>query len=79
MKAGSLAFSVIMYTVTACVCIAMLMARRYLPIFGEDPHGPGELGGKKSLKTACAVLFVFLWFFYVLMSAMEAYGHIEGV
>ena len=38
---GALAFSVAMYTGCATLCVALLIARRYLKVFG-----PGELGGQ---------------------------------
>ena len=39
-KAGSLGFSVIIYTIFAIVALCLIIARRYLSIFGK-----GELGG----------------------------------
>eukprot|EP00918_Siedleckia_nematoides_P097649 GHVU01213916.1.p1 GENE.GHVU01213916.1~~GHVU01213916.1.p1 ORF type:complete len:844 (+),score=116.55 GHVU01213916.1:178-2709(+) len=69
--AGSLGFSVIIYTACACVCIAMLMVRRYVGAFGA------ELGGPTGLKIATGIFFVLLWITYVLLSALEAYGHIS--
>ena len=71
--AGDLAFSVVIYTATAFVCITVLILRRYLPAFGK-----GELGGNKGLKIFCAVLLIFMRIFYILMSSLQAYGHISG-
>lgn len=38
--AGSLSFSVMLYTICAILAVALLMARRFLPVFGN-----AELGG----------------------------------
>lgn len=72
-KAGSLAFSVVIYTATAITCIAILVARRYVGLFGG-----GELGGTKGPKIACGIFLIFLWIFYVLLSSLQAYDHISG-
>lgn len=74
MTAGALGFSVIIYTITAVICVALLMARRYMGIFGR-----GELGGVKSLKIVSFVVLVFLWVMYILLSSLQAYGHISGI
>ena len=42
MKAGALSFSVILYTIAAIMAIGLIMARRFLPVFGSS-----ELGGTK--------------------------------
>ena len=49
------------------VAIITLMIRR-------NPAIGGELGGPKAAKTATSALFVFLWVFYVMIAALEAYG-----
>ena len=72
-EAGSLAFSVVIYTATAVICIALLMTRRYLGVFGK-----AELGGPKVPKIICAIFLIFLWIFYVVLSSLQAYGHISG-
>jgi solute carrier family 8 (sodium/calcium exchanger) len=72
-EAGSLSFSVVIYTVTASICIAILMLRRYVSAFGK-----AELGGNKVLKIVCALFFVFMWVMYILLSALQAYGHINA-
>ena len=38
--AGALSFSVMLYTICAILAVALLMARRFLPVFGN-----AELGG----------------------------------
>ncbi|XP_050391530.1 sodium/calcium exchanger 1 [Patella vulgata] len=70
--AGSLSFSVVLYTVCALIAIALLMVRRYTSIFGR-----AELGGPKVTKYVCAVFLIFLWIFYVIMSSLQVYGHIK--
>ena len=72
-QAGALGFTVVIYTLTAVIGIALLMARRYLDVFGK-----GELGGVANLKIASACLLVFLWFLYVLLSSLQTYDHISG-
>ena len=72
MPAGSLVFSVVVYAAFACMCIAILMLRRFFSVFGK-----AELGGARGPKIACGIFFVFLWIMYVLLSSLQAYGHIN--
>merc|ERR1719346_383082 len=67
---GSLGFSVTVFCVEALLAILILLARRS-PVVG------GELGGPKFFKTLSSGAFVFFWCFYVMISALEAYGVIE--
>jgi len=69
-KPGSLGFSVTIFVIEAGLAILLLMLRRH-PAIG------GELGGPKAAKTVTSAIFVFFWVFYVLISAMEAYGTID--
>merc|ERR1719400_2969779 len=64
---ASLGFSVTVFCIEAVVAITTLMIRR-------NPAIGGELGGPKAAKTATSALFVFLWVFYVMIAALEAYG-----
>merc|ERR1711899_285217 len=64
---ASLGFSVTVFCIEAMVAIITLMIRR-------NPAIGGELGGPKAAKTATSALFVFLWVFYVMIAALEAYG-----
>merc|ERR1712014_404746 len=48
-KAGALTFSVTIYIICAVIAISLIMARRFLPIFGQDGQG-AELGGNTVLK-----------------------------
>merc|ERR1711923_351802 len=67
---GSLGFSVTVFCVEALLAILILLARRS-PVVG------GELGGPKFFKTLSSGAFVFFWCFYVMISALEAYGVIN--
>ena len=44
-KAGSLAFSVTLYTICAIMAIGLLVLRRFLPVFGK-----AELGGNRGKR-----------------------------
>merc|ERR1711902_15655 len=67
---GSLGFSVTVFCIEATLAVLILLARRH-------PAVGGELGGPKLFKTISSSLFVFFWVFYVMISALEAYGVIE--
>ena len=54
------------FCIEAIITITALMIRR-------NPAIGGELGGPKAAKTVTSALFVFLWIFYVLIAALEAY------
>jgi solute carrier family 8 (sodium/calcium exchanger) len=66
---GSLGFSVTIFCIEAVLAILILLLRRH-------PAVGGELGGPKLFKTISSSIFVFFWFFYVAISAMEMYGAI---
>ena len=68
----SLAFSVTLFCVEAAVAVIVLMIRRH-PAIG------GELGGPRIPKILTSCLLFFLWFFYVFMSTLEAYGIIPSI
>merc|ERR1739846_258953 len=67
---ASLGFSVTIFCIEAIIAITALMIRR-------NPAIGGELGGPKAAKTVTSALFVFLWIFYVLIAALEAYKVID--
>lgn len=67
---GSLAFSVTIFCVEAVVCCTIIVVRRK---FG------GELGGPFKLRMITVVFFVFLWVFYIIMSALVAYCVIPSI
>ncbi|XP_045579696.1 sodium/calcium exchanger 3 isoform X2 [Salmo salar] len=70
-EAGSLAFSVTLYTIFAFLGISVLLYRR-------RAHIGGELGGPRGHRLATSAFFFSLWFLYIFFSSMEAYCHIEG-
>ncbi|XP_064478601.1 sodium/calcium exchanger Calx-like [Ornithodoros turicata] len=67
----SLGFSVGIYCAVSISCIILLLLRRFLPFFGK-----AELGGTRIGAVASAAFLVFLWFLYVILSALKAYGHL---
>lgn len=70
---GSLGFSVLIYTIVSIACLVLLFFRRRLNFFGA-----AECGGPALPKYASAVFLVFLWFVYILLSSLQAYGYIPG-
>ncbi|KAF1491749.1 Sodium/calcium exchanger 3, partial [Megadyptes antipodes antipodes] len=70
-SAGTLAFSVTLFTIFAFICISVLLYRR-------RPHIGGELGGPRGCKLATTLLFISLWLLYILFATLEAYCYIKG-
>ncbi|XP_047200937.1 sodium/calcium exchanger 3 isoform X2 [Girardinichthys multiradiatus] len=70
-EAGSLAFSVTLFTIFAFLAVSVLLYRR-------RAHIGGELGGPRGHRMATSAIFFSLWFLYILFSSLEAYCHIEG-
>ncbi|KAF6031619.1 SLC8A3 [Bugula neritina] len=68
---GSLGFSVTLFVVFAIVAIILILIRRSKAI-------GGELGGPMKYKLPSSIFMASLWISYVIISAMEAYGIIEG-
>lgn len=68
--AGSLAFSVIIFTITSLLALATLTIRR--SVYGF------ELGGPATAAYATSAFFVFLWFFYIGMSILQIKGVIDS-
>lgn len=64
--AGSLGFSVSLFVVCAILCIITLVIRRF--------KVGGELGGSQFGRSLSAGFLVFLWFIYIIMSILQAYG-----
>ena len=62
--AGDLGYSVIIFGISAVLCLGGMVLRRQL--YGY------ELGGKAS--TPFGVFFILLWFWYVVMSTMKSYA-----
>ncbi|XP_076074474.1 sodium/calcium exchanger 2-like isoform X1 [Mytilus galloprovincialis] len=73
-QAGSLVFSVIIYSICAVITLGLLIVRRFTGIFGN-----AELGGPTGPKMACGLFLICLWFFYVLLSSLQSYEYISGV
>ncbi|XP_036431134.1 sodium/calcium exchanger 3 isoform X1 [Colossoma macropomum] len=69
--AGSLAFSVTLFTIFAFLAVSVLLYRR-------RAHIGGELGGPRSHRIFTTLFFLSLWFLYILFSSLEAYCHIQG-
>merc|ERR1712096_32501 len=65
-EAGSLGFSVGVFTICALICIGGLLLRRKLV--------GAELGGPKSIKTATLCIFCGLWFIYAMLSILKTEG-----
>mmetsp|Transcript_6794 Transcript_6794/g.8940 ORF Transcript_6794/g.8940 Transcript_6794/m.8940 type:complete len:835 (-) Transcript_6794:299-2803(-) len=66
--AGSLGFSVGIFTCFAAACLILLFIRRKYVGY--------ELGGDKKYKQLSCAFLVFLWSVYVILSALKSYGHI---
>ena len=54
--------------------LSLLFARRYLKVFGK-----GELGGPLVPKYLTSAVLMGLWFIYILLSSLQAYGHIPSI
>lgn len=70
--AGTLGFSVGIYTTLSLICLALIVTRRYVAALGK-----AELGGPPKVALGCTISMVSLWFLYVLLSSLEAYGYIH--
>ncbi len=71
-QSGTLGFSVGIYTCLAFVGISILMIRRMSVTCGK-----AELGGPSVTKYLSSFLLIFLWMVYIVLSSLEAYGHIK--
>ncbi|KAK4027638.1 sodium/calcium exchanger 3 isoform X1 [Daphnia magna] len=72
-EAGSLGFSITIFTITAVLSLALLVIRRCSAACGR-----GELGGPLGTRYASAIFLVTLWMAYVILSSLETYGHIKS-
>ncbi|XP_060559696.1 sodium/calcium exchanger 3-like isoform X3 [Ruditapes philippinarum] len=70
--AGSLGFSVVIYSVCAFIALSLLLIRRYVPLFGR-----AELGGPQVPKIICGIFLISLWVIYVMLSALQVKGIIK--
>lgn len=64
--AGSLGFSVAVFVICAVLCVITLVFRRYAV--------GGELGGSETGRAISALFLISLWFLYIIMSILQAYG-----
>eukprot|EP01052_Picozoa_sp_SAG31_P032852 SAG31_NODE_3647_length_4030_cov_2.232002_3_plen_178_part_00 len=64
--AGSLVFSVIVYSCLAVLCLVLLAYRR--AVIGA------ELGGPSASKYIHATILVLMWVAYLALSSLQAYG-----
>jgi len=64
--AGSLGFSVVVFIITALLCLATLLIRRKM--LG------GELGGTSAGRWGTFLFFVALWVIYIVASVLQAYN-----
>ncbi|KAF8770674.1 Sodium/calcium exchanger 3 like protein [Argiope bruennichi] len=69
-EAGTLGFSVAIYSALAIACISLIVARRYMAVLGR-----AELGGPRNVALGCAIAMISMWFLYVMLSSLEAYGY----
>jgi len=72
-KAGSLGFSITVFTMAAILTIVLLVVRRNTNIFGR-----GELGGPTIPRYISSMFLWVLWLAYILISCLESTGHING-
>jgi len=77
-KAGALTFSVTIYIICALLAILLILVRRFVPAFGKGDGIGAELGGNVVLKYLSAGLLLSAWFMYVILSALQTYGHINS-
>ncbi|CAG5136336.1 unnamed protein product [Candidula unifasciata] len=70
-KAGTLGFSVMIYSIVAVIAIIILICRRTSSAVGA------ELGGPKCIKIVCSIVFLLLWVVYILLSALQVKGYIK--
>lgn len=69
-EAGSLGFSVIVFTILAITCLIFIIARRF--VVG------GELGGSKFGRTWSCVFLCLLWIIFVVLASLQAYSEQTG-
>lgn len=64
--AGSLGFSVLVFTVAAVVAVGLLQARRRFEFFGR-----AELGGPSGPRRATAAAFLAMWVVYISLASLR--------
>ncbi|XP_033743112.1 sodium/calcium exchanger 3-like isoform X1 [Pecten maximus] len=71
--AGSLGFSVVVFTICSLLTIMFIILRRNLSVFGS-----AELGGPKVPKIISGTYFIVVWILYVLLVSLNVYEYIPG-
>ena len=69
--AGELAFSVLLYSIFAIICLGILIFRHY--VFPK-----GELGGATWFKYVCAAIMVVMWLLYIVISSLQVRKKIKS-
>ncbi|EDQ85952.1 uncharacterized protein MONBRDRAFT_38586 [Monosiga brevicollis MX1] len=76
---GTIAFSVVLFSIFALVWYAVLMLRRGTAAVGGPQSLQGaELGGAQPYRNVTTGLFVGMWLLYIILSALVAYEIIPG-
>ena len=73
MEAGSLGFSVLLYTVLAIAGVGILMFRRLSPACGK-----AELGGPTWSANLSALIMISLWLVFIIVASLQTYGVIKA-
>ena len=71
--ASDLSFLVLAYTGCAVPALGLIVIRRKLSCFGN-----AELGGDTTMKYVSSAILFGLWFLFVTMTSLNAYGLIEN-
>jgi solute carrier family 8 (sodium/calcium exchanger) len=71
--AGSLGFSVVVFTVLAVLTLVLFVIRRYVGLFGN-----AELGGPKAPKIISGGCMILFWLVYVLVASLQTYEYIDS-
>lgn len=71
-KKGNLGFSVGLFTGLSILCIGILLARRFMGIFGK-----AELGGPPVPRYVSGIVMMSLWMVYVLFSSFQQYEYFD--
>jgi len=72
-EAGSLGFSVTLYTIFALSALTLIVCRRFFSVFGK-----AELGGNNVLKYVSGFILISFWMMYVVFSALQVYDVIDN-
>ncbi|CAM9994826.1 unnamed protein product, partial [Heterosigma akashiwo] len=66
-ESGDLGLSVIVFTLSCAAHAGAILLRRKI--------WNAELGGPETPKKITGIFFVFLWFLYIIVSSLKAYGY----